>query len=424
MHCPVPLRLFRAASGIACGSLALCALPACGDTVDWLGYDRMDSDELRPLTGPQDYPNALSDVLGKSDEEIASKIEATFQQLFYGDKFNEAIFYTDAYDADRAYIWDTLHGQVRTEGMGFGMMITVQLDKQDEFDRLWRYAKEWHEHTSGPKQGYFVSFCDVPWSEKPVFCSDPFGLQQLAMALLFAHGRWGSDTGTIDYGAEAIALLEVMQHKETLNGGVDDGVTNIFDPETKLVFDVPNVEAADTTRPSVEMPAYYELWAQATGDPFWSEAAESAREHWRRTAHPITGLIPVRAHFDGTPVTGSANFDSESYRTLLNLALDQIWFGADPWQVEEANRLLAFFSRQGIDWYGGAYTLDGVLIEARDPALVVTNGVVGLVATAADRAEYIEAAWAAEPATGLPRYYPGLLHLLSLITLSGQFRVY
>ncbi|XXX73229.1 glycosyl hydrolase family 8 [Sorangium sp. So ce134] len=425
MRCPAPLRLVRAASGIAGASLALCALPACGNTEDWLGHDRMTSDELGPLTGPSEYPNALRDVLGKTDEEIASKIDDHFEQLFYGDPWQEAIFYTDASDPDRAYIWDVLHTQVRTEGMGLGMIITVQLDKREEFDRLWRYAKTWLERRSGPRQGYYMSWCDVPTSDKPVLCADPFGLQQLAMALLFAHGRWGSDTGSIDYGAEAIALLEVMQYKETLNGGVDDGVTNTFDAETKLVVDVPHVDAAGTTRPSAEMPAYYELWAQATGDSFWSEAADSAREHLRRSAHPSTGLIPERAHFDGTPVTGSANFDSESYRALLNIGLDHVWFGVDPWQVEEANRLLAFFSKQGIDWYGASYTLDGIPVEWGHPtALVVMNGVVGLVATTEDRAQYIEAAWAAEQETGWPRYYSGLLHLLSLLTLSGQFRVY
>lgn len=423
MRCPAPLRLFRAASGIVCASLALCALPACGTTVDWLGHDRMTSDELRPLTGPPEYPNALRDVLGKTDEEIAEKIDDRFNQLFYGDPWNEAIFYPDMFSADQAYIWDVLHTQVRTEGIGFGMIITVELDKRNEFDRLWRYAKAWLEHRSGPSQGYFRSWCDIPAS-KPVRCADPFGLQQLAMALIFAHGRWGSDTGAIAYGADAIALLEVMRHKETLNGGVDDGVTNIFDAETKLVFDVPHVDAADITRPSAAMPAYYELWAQATGDPFWYEAAARAREHWKLVAHPSTGLMPVRARFDGTRVTGSANFGPESYRTLLNIALDHVWFGVDPWQVEEADRLLAFFSKQGIDYYVGSYTLEGVAAGVREPALIVMNGVTGLVATTEERAEYIEAAWAAELTTGQPRYYSGLLHLLSLLALSGQFRVY
>lgn len=422
MRCPALLRSFRAASGVAGAWMAVCVLPGCMTTVDSLGYDRMSSDELGPLTGPSEYPNAFRDVLGKTDEEIAAKIEDSFNQLFYGDPSDETVYYTVP-GKEQAYIWDDYHNSVRSEGMGLGMIITVELDKRDEFDRLWRYAKSTLQPTSGPNQGYLMSWCDTPVG--PMLCADPFGLQQIAMALFFAHGRWGSDTGTIDYGLDAINLLEVMRHKEALNGGVDSGVTNTFDSTTKLVYDYPHVSAADVTRPSIEMPAYYALWAQAMRDPFWSEAAASARTHWQEAAHPSTGLIPVRTHFDGTPVLNWDYFGSEAYRTQLSLALDHVWFGVDPWQVEEADRLLGFFSKLGIGKYGAVFKIDGAMLNATpESALIFMNGVTGLVATTEDRADYIEAVWTTPPATGETRYFSGLLHMLSLLTLSGQFRVY
>ncbi|AUX45326.1 cellulase [Sorangium cellulosum] len=389
--------------------------------MDSLGYDSPGYDELQPIAGPQQYPNELQDVLHKTDDEIAAKIQERFQQLFYGDPVNEAIYYEKG--EDQARIVDTFHGDVRSEGIGLGMIIAVQLDKREEHDRLWRYAQASLERTSGPGRGYFESSCDTPVGPLP--CFDPFGQQQLAMALIFAHNRWGSDTGDIDYEADALELLEVMRYKEAQNGGVVEGVTNVFDAETKLAFDFPHTAAAGITRPSIEMPAYYELWAQATGDTFWSEAAASARAHWQRAAHPVTGLMPERATFEGEPVFGSHTFDAEAYRTSLNMALDHIWFGVDPWQVEEANRLLSFFSAKGIDTYGPSYLLEGGNLEfGRDRALIVMNGVTGLMATNADRAQYIEAAWAETLEVGQPRYYSGILNLLSLLVLSGQFRVY
>lgn len=424
MRCPALLRRLRGALRAWCVCAVLCVVPAaCGTTVDSIGHNRpRQSDELRPLSGPDEYPNALRDVLGLSDEEIEERIDASFNQLFYGDPDDEAI-YVQVGD-DQAYIHDVLHDDVRTEGIGFGMIIAVQLDKRDEFDRLWRYAKAELQFTSGPGQGYFLSKCDTAAGAVP--CADPFGQQQFAMALLLAHGRWGSDTGSIDYGAEALSMLEVMRFKEEQNGGVVDGVTNTFDASTKLVFDFPHVASAKITRPSIEMPAYYELWAQATGDPFWSEAAASAREYWKRVAHPITGLTPVRAYFDGSPVPGADYFGPESYRTQLNMALDHVWFGTDPWLVEHANRLLAFFSAKGLDAYVASYTLDGVwpLDVARMRALIALNGVTGLVATTERRIAFIEAAWKERLTVGKPRYYSGLLHLISLLTLSGRFRVY
>ena len=104
-------------------------------------------------------------------------------------------------------------------------------------------------------------------------CVDPYGAQQFAMSLIFAHDRW-PDIDQIDYGADALAIFDTMLHKEQQNGGISaDGVTNTFDAETDLVLDQPNATFGAQTRPSILMPAYYELWAQATGNPFFHTAA-------------------------------------------------------------------------------------------------------------------------------------------------------
>jgi len=408
--------------------LALLALSACRTTVDSLGADPAtdggaEPPGLAPLVGPSSYPNAFRDVLGKTDAEIDAKLEQAFQRLFHGDPTLEAIYFPTG--ADQAYIRDTLHDDIRTEGIGYGMLIAVEIDKREEFDRLWRYARAELEYTAGPNRGYFLSSCDTG-SGVAGPCVDPFGHQQLVMALLFAHGRWGSASGGIDYGAAAQALLAVMRAKETENGGVVDGVIDMFDDESKLVFDVPNVSAGEVTRPSIELPGYYRLWAQASGDPFWNEAAASARAHWRSSAHPVTGLWPVRAGFDGIPVPGWDTFLDEGYRTQLNLVVDRVWTGGEAWQLEQSDRLLAFFSAQGIDTYGKSYPLDGrACIDcSREASLIAVNGATALVASVADRRAYIDAVWALEPPSGLPRYYAGLLHLLALLVLSGNLRVY
>jgi oligosaccharide reducing-end xylanase len=393
----------------------------CGTTTDSLGSRRRlsDASELDPLTGPASYPNAFRDVLGKTDVEIASKIETTFQLLFYGDPATEAIYYTVG--EDQAYVFDVLHQDIRTEGMGLGMMVAVQLNKRQEFDRLWLYAKTALRHESPPNRGYFQSSCDTDSGSVP--CIDPFGHQQLSMALLFAHGRWGSDSGRVDYASDARVVLDVMRTKEQENGGIVGGVTDLFDDGTKLPFHVPNVSSAGQTRTSVVLPAYYELWAQATGDRFWRDAAVAGREFWKRAAHPTTGLTPLRAHFDGAPVSGSDTFVPEGYRTHLNVALDQIWFDADGWEVDWANRLIGFFATQGAT--GTSYQLDGTVLDsAAEPSLVIANGVIAQSATVAPRGTFIQAVWDLETQPGAARYYTGILDLVALLMLGGQYRVY
>jgi oligosaccharide reducing-end xylanase len=187
------------------------------------------------------------------------------------------------------------------------------------------------------------------------------------------------------------------------------------------------VGQAGVGRPSIVMPAYYDLWAQATGDPFWTRAAAAGRDYWKRTVHPTTGLMPLRANFDGTPYANWENYGSECYRAQVNMALDWAWAkGAkDAWEADEADHLLQFFTSKGMNAYGSAYSLDGstVVDPLRDAALIAVNGVTGMVAPT-DRGRYVSAVWDMGTPTGQARYYSGVLYLTSLLILSGQYRVW
>ncbi len=429
-------RVDRARAGAAC-ALALGLLASCGTTVDPIGYNGGSGLPLGPLTGPSTYPNAFRDWLGHTDAEIAAKLDLGFTQLFHGPS-TETIYVPVG--TDRAYIQDVFHGsQVRTEGIGYGMLIAVELDKRDEFDRLWTYAKSMLRVASGANLGYFNSFCD---NEVGTFaCLDPFGLQQMTMALILANDRYGnapdagaadagmpdaSTPGTIDYAADARELLTLMRHKQDQNGGVVAGVTDTFDASSALVLDVPNVTAAGIGRPSIEMPAYYDLWAQATGDPFWTAAAKAARSYWQRAANPTTGLTPVRATFAAVPVTGSEVFQSEAYRAELGMVLDQIWSGGNTWNPGECDHLISFFSAQGIDTYGMSYSLDGmtVLNPNHDPTLVAANGTAALIASVSQRTAFVQRVWDMDVPNGVTRYFAGVIYLHALLALSGQLRVY
>jgi oligosaccharide reducing-end xylanase len=413
----------RVVPSLAQVGLALALLSSCKTTLHSIGcgensYPQNGAAALGSLLGPGSYPNAFRDVLGKSDGAIAAKVSDSFNQLFHGDPSSEAIYFTTG--TDQAYILDVFHDDVRSEGMGLGMMIAVELGKRDEFDRLWRYAKA-SQFASGPSQGYFPSFCD-----KHTACSDPFGLQQITTALLLARGRWKDAPGTIDYGQEARNLLEIVRFKEDNNCGIVDGVTGTFDSHSKLVYDTPSVESANTSRPDVAMPAYYELWQQATGDAFWSEAATAARNYWQASSNATTGLLPLRATFDGTPVPGSDTFGTRSYSTFINMVLDSIWSGGQSWLVDESNRPLSFFARQGMGSYAGGYSWDGstVVDSNHQNALVAANGALALIATVDQRTEFINAVWNLNLSTGTPRYFPGVIGMMALLILSGQMVVY
>ena len=380
---------------------------------------------LNPVTGPATYPNPFKD-LGKTDAEVAVKIADTFQKLFYGDPNLQAIYVPMG--TDQAYIQDTLHGDVRTEGIGLAMMICIQLDKRAEFDRLWTYADTQMKQTDPPRRGYFESSCDTLLATT-VPCDDPYGEQQMVTALIFAHDRWGSTTGPVNYEAGAVALLDVMRHKEDENGGVVAGITNTFDSTTALPYHLPELASPVVGRPSIVMPAYYDLWAQATGDPFWTRAADRRAQLLAEVGAPETGLMPVRATFDGEPDAYWDMFDSEAYRAHVNMALDWAWAKGKrtTGRSTEAKKLLAFFTMKGpMATYGSAYSLDGteVIDSLRDFALIAVNGTTAMVAGTAGGDAYLNAVWDMSTPTGPARYYSGILYLTALLILSGQYLVW
>lgn len=101
--------------------------------VDWLGFDALPWDKGAFAT--RKYRNLFAE-LGYKETDINAKITSVFNDLFSGPNK----IYFEVGDS-LAYISDLKNHDVRTEGMSYGMMIAVQFDRQDIFDRLWRWSK-------------------------------------------------------------------------------------------------------------------------------------------------------------------------------------------------------------------------------------------------------------------------------------------
>jgi oligosaccharide reducing-end xylanase len=419
--------------GHAFGALVFAALAGCNGTLDSLGGEPKGANSVdagssdagslgapmvpQPLIRPASYPNAFKDLLGKTNAEIDAKLSAMFAQLFHGDPDTEAIYVPVG--TDQAYVHDVLHDDIRSEGSAVCMIVAVELDKREEFDRLWAYARAKLEQTTGAGRGYFNSTCD---DSTP--CLDPYGMQQFVTALLFAHGRWGSSSA-LPYGNQALSLLALLKDKEAENGGPLNNVTSVFDATTALAREQPNLASAGYTRSPLQMPGAYELWAQASGDPFWSRAASAGRALLVASADPTTGLWPMRNYFDGSAADGFDSFRAQGFRTLFNLALDDAWGSGTPAQRAVVDRVLGFFTKQGLNTYGAAYSIDGkVLDPTRDAGLVAANGALASAASVANRTAFVNAVWSQPIPTGTIRYYNGLMYLMSVLVLSGQYRVY
>jgi endo-1,4-beta-D-glucanase Y len=376
---------------------------------------------VRGAFATRHYPDLFKELLGRTDAEIDAKVQAGWNQLFYGREDTERIYFPVG--ADQAYIADIAHNDVRTEGMSYGMMIAVQLNRKVEFDRIWSWARAHMYHADGPFAGYFAWHCALDGRQlDPGPACD--GEEWFATALLFAENRWGNGGGIFNYGAEAQALLRTMLHKR------DGEVGPMFNRAARQVLFVPRGDGSTFTDPSYHLPAFYELWARWAEDHddriFWREAAAESRIFFRKAANDRTGLMPDYARFDGTPRQGGGHedFRYDAWRTFANVALDHAWFAEDPWQVMQSNRVLGFLGSQGLRC-PNQFALDGrPLSTDSSPGLGAMAAVAGLAASPDQARPFVEALWKAGIPAGRYRYYDGLLYLLSVLEVSGRFRIY
>lgn len=387
-----------------------------------------------------EYRNMFREA-GHTEAEIRQKIEAAWQQLFHGDSATEAVFYWAGENENGrlAYLSDINNRDVRSEGMSYGMMIAVQMDRKAEFDALWNWARTYmyHDDPGHPAYRYFswsMNPDGTPRSESPA----PDGEEYWVMALYFASGRWGDGEGIYDYRAMADELLDAIKNRDVIEGPWTSRPEVVasegpqFHPEHKMVRFTPDTRRSDHTDPSYHLPHFYELWGRWGPEQdrgFWLDAARISRDFFQKAAHPATGLTPTYAHYDGTPVTDSFNrwaphFGPDAWRTAANWAVDWAWWAADPRERELSDRIQAFFASEGR--YGSRYTLDGTRLDTSHPtALVATNAIAGLAATDTARAlEFVEELWNAGIPAGRFRYYDGMWYLMALLHLSGECRVW
>jgi oligosaccharide reducing-end xylanase len=382
---------------------------------------------------------------GHTEKQIRAKIDAAWQQLFHGDPQTQALAFAAGSNANGPlmYLTDWANHDVRTEGMSYGMIISVELNKKAEFDALWNWAQT-YMYVSDPKAPsyeYFAWSCKTDGTHNSEGAA-PDGESYFAMALLFAANRWPGGTGIYDYHAEAENLLTAMVHREVITAPGKFGPQSVgpeTNPDPPMILFVPEIMPHPFTDPSYHLPGFYELWAR-WGPPedrdFWERAAEASRAFFPKATNADTGLAPNYANFDGTPMVGrfkqSGEFGYDAWRVESNWSVDWSWWHKAPEEQALSDRIQKFFQSQSIDTYGPVYTLDGkpqgstpgLTHEEHPEGLVGTNAVAGLAATDRARAKlFTEALWNTPIPSGQSRYYDGMLYLMSLMHAGGEFRI-
>jgi oligosaccharide reducing-end xylanase len=481
-------------SAIACSSACAqvpATAPAAVPPVAWAPpapHENAPLGEIKSMPGDGDgaykthhYRDLFAEQ-GHTAAESRAKIEKAFQQLFHGDGQEQRIYFeTDANEnGTLAYMTDWANNDARTEGMSYGMMIAVQLNKKREFDALWNWAKTYMLVTdpSNPSVGYFAWSMSTDGTPRSTGAA-PDGEEYFTMALYFAAHRWGNGTGIFNYQAEADKILRGMRHHPVLTGtgpfrihpgdapfvfpdhpwpspnnreaareaaaagkpwgqmprfgrgAWKETIGPMVDEDHFMIKFVPNV-AGGTTDASYHLPAFYELWARwgpAEDRAFWAKAADVSRDLFHKVTGPDTGLTPDRSNFDETPIIGRDGtptpFSYDSWRSVSNWSVDYDWWQKDAGETVLSDRIQKFLYGQGIEQFVDRYTLDGKPLSTRhSTGMLATTAVGSLAATPGPASKaFVDALWNTPVPSGEQRYYDGLLYLMSLMHCSGNFRI-
>ncbi len=365
--------------------------------------------------------SALS-LYGYSSVDIQSKLDEWFNALFtigtpqciYGE------------DENGGYLIDTGNNDVRTEGQSYGMMMAVQRNRQDIFDKIWAWTKKFMYVKEGRFAGYFAWSCALdgtPNADGPA----PDGEEFFAMALFFASHRWGDREAPFDYSAQARDILRHCIHQTELTGGQP-----MWDPDNYLIRFVPDTPWTD---PSYHLPHFYELfakWADEDDRGFWKKAAEESRRYILNSVHPETGLCAEYSEYDGTPKKspwGMGNtYFSDAYRLMLNIALDTQWFGEYPGYRKIATNVQDFFAKIGFDhdlFY--EYAVDGTKLERKALHPIGLGAAIAAASACSDSTsaeKWVRLFMDTPLRTDQRRYFDNDLCYFALLILSGEYRIW
>ena len=365
-----------------------------------------------------DYTSPFKTVLGKTDQDIQDKIDELWNHYFGGQN-DKTVYYEDR---DGGYIVDINNNDIRSEGMSYGMMIAVQTNHREQFDKLWKWAKShmWKDPSTGGT-GYFAWQANRDGSVRD-WGNAPDGEIYFMMSLLFAAHRW-NDEG---YMRDAQSILKACWKG---NG------QSLYSEQYYIATFQPSDGNNTWGDASYSLPAFVDLfsrWSETNTDK-WLKAMKATRDHIYNSANPQSGLCSDYSNFDGTPHQAygdnSIKYAFDAIRCPMNYGMDSYLFGVDmERQTKIAKVITDFFEKDGythghFNWDGtngyGDFTIGQAGANAvATYALLKEDSYKDLVK------KVLQKAWDSKPIVGSQRYYDGLVHFLAMLHLTGNFKIW
>lgn len=289
--------------------------------------------------------------------------------------------------------------QVASEGIGYGMLLSVGMGDRETFQGLWDYYK-------GHRDGNGV----MNWLQNP--CGGQISGNgasdadlDTAMGLVLADSRWG---GFTDDARNLIAAIGQNESQQCGNG------TTVLKPGD-------NWGGCDgTVNPSYFSPGYYRRFASIQTDrtDFWNKFAGDTLTMLKGMQDQVGGLLPDWGFGDGRAETGDrGQYGYEAVRSPWRVAVDLGWSGN-----ADAKSYLQRMS-QTIDASGGLTAMaDGDSFkDKRNSAFLGSLSLSGMGVDQSKLDGYVKEWLAYQDKLDDEWYYQATLRVLFLMTVGGFF---
>jgi endo-1,4-beta-D-glucanase Y len=319
------------------------------------------------------------------------------------------------------YILDSSDSTVKSEGMGYGMLLAAMANDHRRFRALRNYTMSRVRMRRPDSEDGLLRWRLRESDAQPVNSNGsitaPDGEIYVITALLMAEGRgWHTisiDNATINYGSDADALLGALaaNFRSYFYNGDNPTTTGGPRPYANLVR---FIKDAGFTDPSYANPAFFQYWHQkrpptATRTANWGNLVNvhrqllidsTSRNGGRPSNYSTWAGVPT--NFPGSSDGYGTAYSWDAYRVIFNQALDRNWNGNTS-HTTNMNALLSTLGNTGAN---------------KPPAQQY------MLATAANGgvnecnvSEYVKYAYGGALDTG---YYAGLLGAIACGFLGGR----
>jgi len=241
-----------------------------------------------------------------------------------------------------------------SEGIAYGMLLSVYADDQPTFDKLWQYSQiPSHLDGNGLMHWYIGPTGEVLGTGG---ASDAD--EDMAFALVAANARWGGK-GSLSMNYIDLAKTQIGKIWQF---EVDHTRSELFKPGDQG-FD------GSVINISYFAPAYYRVFGRVTGQTTnWNNVAKTSYDVIERTltaqnGNMNNGLVPAWSTPAGMPMAPSGtsmptHHQLDSCRTPFRVAVDYCW-NAEPRALTYLTKITGFYAGIGANNLVDGYDLNG-----------------------------------------------------------------